>query len=222
MSGGGGSSSTTRSIPDELKPLANMYVKQAENIANTPWQGYGGQRYADPNATQNMGISMVEQRALNGDPTMRQANTTLQQTLQGGNANPYLDQMVNKAQGSVLANANVAAAKSGSFGNSGIAGQAAKQMGDVATSMYGGAYDQDRARQMQALQLAPTYGDQAYKDAGQLMNAGNMRQGFDQRNLDFNYQQFQDRQNDPYKKLQATGGVINSGSGQTTTQQGGK
>jgi len=180
--GGGQTSTTTRSIPDELKPLADMYVKQAESISNTPWQGYGGQRFANTNGSQNLATGMVQNRALNGSATMKNAEGNLN-SFMGGGSNPYLDAMVNKAQGSVLANAQGAAVRSGSFGNSGIAEQAAKQMGDVATSMYGTAYAGDQANRLQAINMAPTFGDAAYRDAGQLMNAGNFLQGQKQRLL---------------------------------------
>lgn len=235
--GGGGGATSMPEVPKELKPLANLYTKQAEQLAQTPWQGYNGQRFADTNQTQNMGIGMVQNRALNGDPTMNQATDTLQQTLRGGQTNPYLDSLVSKAQGSVVEQFNnmtkpqteSAMVNSGSFGNAGLSQMmqtqqkaAADKMGDIATSMYGNAYNTDRANQMNALQMAPTYGNQAYQDAGQLMNAGNFQQSQQQRNMDFGYQQFQDAQNDPYKKMQATGGVISQGTGQRTTTEGGK
>ena len=223
--GGGGqsqSSTTKPMIPDELKPLANLYVKQAEQIAQTPWQAYNGQRYADLNQSQNLGLGMVQDRALNGSATMNNAEQNLNGFMQGG-SNPYLDSMVNKAQGNVLANAQGAAVRSGSFGNSGIAEQAAKQMGDVATSMYGNAYSSDQANRLSAIGMAPTFGNAAYQDAGQLLNAGNMMQGQQQKNLDFGFQQFQDAQNNPYKQLQDTGGVVGQSTGQqtTTTSSGG-
>jgi hypothetical protein len=75
--GGGGSSTSTPEIPAELKPLANLYVQQAKNIAQTPWQGYQGQRFADMNGTQNLGIGMIQNRALNGSQTMNNAEGAL-------------------------------------------------------------------------------------------------------------------------------------------------
>lgn len=235
--GGGGSSSTAMpEIPNELKPLANLYTKQATDIAATPFQAYTGQRYADLNGTQNQALSMIQQRAQNGSPVLDQANQTLTQTLQGGNTNPYLDQLVSKAQSSVSDNWNnftkpqseAAMVNSGSFGNSGLQEQqdnlrkaAVQQSSDIATQMYGNAYNTDRSAQLQGLSLAPTYGNQAYTDAGQLLNAGNTQQNAQQNNLDFGYQQFQDAQNDPYKKLQAIGGVVGQSTGQKTTSSGG-
>jgi hypothetical protein len=235
--GGGGSSSTAMpEIPTELKPLAKLYTNQATSIAGTPFQAYTGQRYADLNGTQNQALDMIQQRAANGSPVMDQANQTLTSTLQGGNMNPYLDQMVQKAQSSVADNWNTfakpqtesAMVNSGSFGNSGLQQMqdhqqkaAVQQSSDIATQMYGNAYNTDRANQMSALSLAPTFGNQAYTDAGQLLNAGNTQQNAQQNNLDFGYQQFQDAKNDPYKKLQAIGGVVGQSTGQKTTTSGG-
>ena len=223
LGGGGGGSSTSRpTIPDELKPLAELYVKQATNIANTPWQGYQGQRYADLNGTQQLGIGMIQSRALNGSQTMNNAESNLNQIMNGGNTNPYLDQMVNKAQTQVKNNFMNSAISSGSFGNSGLQQQYGQGMADIAAQMYGNAYSQDQANRMTAINMAPTFGNAAYQDAGQLINAGNLQQNNAQQKLDFGYQQFQDAQNYPFKQMQATGGVIGQNMGSTTTTSGGK
>ena len=89
--------------------------------------------------------------------------------------------------------------------------------------MYGNAYDADQARRLQAIQMAPTYGNQAYTDAAQLMGAGQTQQDQAQQGLDYGYSQYQDAQNLPYKQLAAMSGVFNSNLGgtSTTTQSGG-
>jgi hypothetical protein len=214
--GGGGQSTTTQSIPDELKPLASAYTNKAINLSNQGFQPYGGQRYADLNTTQSLGIGMIQDRALNGGQTLGAAEGALGQMI-GGGSNPYLDSMVNKAQGNVLANANAAAARSGSFGNSGIAEQAAKQMSDVATSMYGGAYESDANRRLQAIGMAPQINAAGFDNANQMLRAGHMMQDQQQQNLDFNYGQFQEAQ------IAGMAGVFGSNLGgtSTTTQSGG-
>lgn len=220
--GGGGSTSTsTPVIAEEFKPLANLYTQQATQLANTPWQAYGGQRYADLNNTQQAGIGMIQDRAMNGSATMGNAESNLNKFIQGGNTNPYLDQMVQKAQDSVKSNFNTSAVNSGSFGNSGLQQQYAAGLTDVATQMYGNAYNTDQANRMQAIGMAPTFGNAAYQDAGQLLNAGNLQQQQVQNNLDFGYQQYQDAQNTPYKKLQTIGGVVGQAQGSTSTTSGG-
>lgn len=236
--GGGGqqTSSTASTIPEELRPLATLYTQQATNIANTPFQAYQGQRYADLNQTQNMGIGMVQNRALNGSQTMNNAEGGLNQFIQGGNTNPYLDSMVSKAQGSVVDQFNnmtkpqteQAMQNSGSFGNSGYQQlmqnqqkAAGNQMADIATQMYGQAYGQDQSNKLSAINSAPTFGNAAYQDAGQLLQAGGLQQQNAQNPLDFGYQQYTNASDYPFKQMQATGGVVGSSMGQKTTTSGG-
>lgn len=239
MSGGGGgdSSSTSRPfIPDELKPLANRYTDLAIQYSNTPWQGFQGQRFADLNGTQQQGLDMIQNRAATGSATMNNAEGALNNMLTGNQTNPYLDSLVNKAQQSVADNFNYmakpqlesAGVQSGSFGNANMDQRmglqqkaAAQQMSDIATQMYGNAYNTDQANRMQAIGMAPTFGNAAYQDAGQLLNAGNLQQQQVQNNLDFGYQQYQDAQNTPYKKLQTIGGVVGQAQGSTSTTSGG-
>lgn len=237
--GGQTTSVTTPTIPDELKPLANLYTQQATQYAQTPFQSYNGQRFADLNPTQNLGLDMVQNRALNGSQTMNNAEGSLNQFIQGGNTNPYLDAMVKKAQGSVVDQFNnmvkpqteAAMQQSGSFGNSGYnqlmqnqQKAAGEQMSDIATQMYGQAYGQDQANKMQAIGMAPTFGNAAYQDAGQLLNAGNIKQQAEQNPLDFQYNQFKEAADYPLKQMQATGGMLgqNMGSSTNGTQPGGK
>lgn len=221
--GGGGQSTTVQSIPDELKPLASAYTNTAIGLNNTPYQAYQGQRFADLNGVQMAGLNATADRAMNGSQTVNNAEGQLNQIIAGGNTNPYLDQMVGKAQDSVRSQFNTGAVNSGSFGNSGLQEQFQKGLGDVATSMYGQAYDQDRARQMQAIGMAPEFGNQAYIDAEKLMGAGQTLQDQQQQGLDFRYQQATEAQNDPYKKLAAMSGVFGTNLGQSasTTQSGG-
>jgi len=56
-------------------------------------------------------------------------------------ANPYLDSMVNSAQQNVIQNFNNANVSSGSFGNAGVQNDFARNLGQVATNMYGNAYN---------------------------------------------------------------------------------
>ena len=244
-SGGTSTSTTQASIAPEFKPLANLYTQQATNIANTPFQAYTGDRYADPNSTQNAAIGGITNRALGGDATINTGANYLQGLMNSSaqsavnpyasQNNPYLDAMVNKAQQSVLGNAAGASMRSGAFGNSGINEAAINGLGDVATNMYGNAYrdtaqlaEQGAARQdamvnalrsgqLNAAQLGLNYGNQAYTDMGQLLNAGNFQQQQAQSDKDFAYNQFQEAQNYPFKQLAATGNVVQQGTGSTTT-----
>jgi len=219
--GGGGSSTTTPLIPDELKPAAQSLSKIATQVGNTPYQQFTGTGVVGLNDTQNQALQMVQDRAANGSPIMDQANQTLTGMLQGGQTNPYLDSMVKKAQDSVMSNMNGAYANSGSFGNAGLQQQTGQALGDVASQMYGNAYNTDRANQMQALGMAQSYGNQGYQDAQQLLNAGNTAQNNAQDQADFGYQQFLNQQNYPLQQLSALSGTLSGQMGSQTTQQGG-
>lgn len=220
--GGGGTSTTTQEIPAELKPLATAYTGKAINIGQQGFDPYTEQRFADLNQLQMGGVGMAANRAISGSPTMDYAEGNLNQ-LMGGGPNPYLDAMYGRAANQVSNAVNSNAALVGRSGSGAHTDVLSRNLGDLATQMYGGAYESDQARRLQAIGMAPTFGNQAYQDASQLMNAGQFMQDQDQNKLDFAYQQDVERQNLPYKQLAAMGGVFGSnlGSSSTTTQSGG-
>lgn len=238
--GGGGDSSSSSSIqyPDEIKPLLNNVANLSSQLYNKDWQGYGGQRYADLNGTQQQALQGISDRASGGSDLWKQAQGNLQQMM-GDQQNPYLDQQVANAQKSVVDSYNLTAKPqmeaamvgSGSFGNSGLQqmqqqsqNQLQQNLGNVATQMYGDAFNTNQANKLQALGMAQGYANQDYTDLNQQLNAGNAYQDQAQNNADFNYEQYQSQQDDPYKKLQAMTGVMNNTAGSTTTtkQNGGK
>lgn len=219
--GGGGGQSTTTEIPEELKPLATAYADRAMQLGGTDYTPYTGDRFASLNPMQTQALESIQQRATGGNPLQQSAEQALQQNIQGGNTNPFLDSMVKRAQDSVSSQGRSAMIGSGSFGNSGVQEVTERNLGDVATQMYGQAYDQDRARQLQSIGMAPQLQQAGYQDATQLLNAGQIAQNQEQQQQDFNYQQFQEQQNLPYKQLAAMGAPFGSGLGQVQTTSGG-
>lgn len=236
MSGGGDSTSSSRiEYPDEIKPLLYNVANLSTDLYNQNWQGYGGQRYADLNSTQQQALQGITDRAANGSPVMDQANATLAQMM-GDQSNPYLDQQVANAQKSIVDSYNLTTKPqmessmvgSGSFGNSGLQqmqgqqqNQLQQNLGNVATQMYGDAYNTNQANKLQALGMAQGFANQDYTDLGQMLTAGNTYQDQAQNQADFNYDQWQQQQDDPYKKLQAMTGVMSGTAGSTTTTKGG-
>jgi len=220
-SGGGGSSSTTQSIPAELKPLASAYSEKALDLSNRGYTPYTGQRYADLNPTQYAGLGMAADRAMNGSQTMGNAESNLNQMM-GSGSNPYLDSAVNRSLNDVQSRVN-SQFSGNNYGSTAHQETLARTLGDTDASMRAGAYDADQSRRLNAIQMAPTFGNQAYTDASQLMNAGQIMQDQSQQNYDFGYNQFQDQQNLPYKNLAAMSGVFGSnlGGSSTTKQSGG-
>lgn len=234
--GGGGKSTTSQGLDPRLYPLVDTFTAQAQQVANSPWQGYTGQRFAGMNADQTGALDMIRQQA--GSGVQGQAESALGSFLQGGQENPFLTQQIQKAQTEtadaynrqVRPNQVMQAVQSGSFGNANVMDAQAKQdsqlqqnLGDIASGMRFNAYSTDQANRMQALGLSPSIQQAGFTNAGQLLNAGNLVQNQAQDQADFSYQQFQEQQNDPYKKLQAMSGVFGTPGfqTQTTTQSGG-
>lgn len=220
MNGGGGSSGTSKNvteIPAELKPLATRYSEAGINLFDTPYDYYDQQRFAPLNANQNAGIDMTVQRALQGSDTFNNADAALNSFYNAG-PNPYLDAMFQQASGNVMKNVNSNYALAGRLGSNSHADTYSQNLADLATQMYGGAYDADQNRKLQAISQAPTFANQAYTDASQLMKAGQVQQDQAQQQLDFNYQQFLDEQNKTYNDMAAAAGVFQAQPfGQTTT-----
>ncbi len=222
--GGGGKSKTTSEVPAELKPLAARYSSAGIQAFDTPFQYYNDQRYAGLTDPQLQGIDMVQNRALQGSQTIGNAENQLNSMIAGGSTNPFLDQMFQAGADKVKANVNSNFALGGRYGSGAHTGTLADSLGNMAAQMYGGAYENDRARQMQAIGMAPQFGNMAYQDASQLMNAGQILQDEAQNPLDFQYQQFTEDQNKLYKDMAAAAGIFQSqpyGNSSTTTQSGG-
>lgn len=219
--GGGGGQTTTTEIPEELRPLARAYAGRAMQIGDQPFQAYEGQRYEGFNPAQQQALGAIQQRASAPNQLQQSAEQALQQNIQGGQTNPFLDAMVQRAQKNVLAQGTQAGVMSGSFGNSGVNEQLVQGLGDVATQMYGQAYETDRNRQLQSIGMAPQISQAGYQDAAQLLQAGQIQQNQAQQERDFAYQQFQEEQNLPYKQLSAMGAPFSSGLGQIQTTSGG-
>lgn len=250
MSGGGEGQTTTNSIDPRFSPLIDYATQAGARVNKAGFNPYQGQRFEGMNQAQNLGIGMIADRAMSGDPTMQQANSTIQGVLANGGgvqsganayagSNPYLESAINKAQLGTAGNLAKINATSGSFGNSGIQEVGARQMGEIASNMrmqdYGmqqqlaesglnrdmQAQQINAGNKLSALQLAPQYGNQAYTDASQLMKAGGQLQDQAQQGRDFNYQQFQDQQNTPYKQMAGFGGLLSGQGAQKTTVSGG-
>ena len=219
-SGGGGTSTTTQEIPKELKPLATRYTQDAIKLSDQAYTPYKKQRFDDFNGLQTNALSMAANRAMNGSATMDNAESGINDMISAG-PNPYLNSMVNQSLDNVQTRVN-SQFGGNNYGSTAHQETLGRALGDTSASMYGQAYEGDQARRLSAINSAPTFGNQAYQDASQLMNAGQAIQDQNQQGMDFNYQQFQEQQNDPYKKLAAMSGVFGSNlGGSSTTQQSG-
>lgn len=227
--GGGGNSTTITEIPAELKPLASRYTQEATKLFDTPYQGYTGDRYAGMDPYQTSALNAIAARATGGDQLMNAGYGNLQDTLSGKymspDSNPWLKQNVQNAMDQAGGTINSQFNKPGAFGGSAHEGVMSRELGGIASNMYGQNYANERQNQINAWGAAPTYGNMAYTDANQLLNAGQLKQDEAQKGLDWRLQQFQEQQDYPYKNLAAASGVFGTnlgGTSKTNTDSGGK
>lgn len=240
MSGGTDTNTTSTSgVPEWATPFAQNFLDRSAQVSDQPYQGYTGNTVAQLNPYQTQGINAQAQRGAAGSPVNAAAGTELQKTLSGGylNNNPYLAKQYDAAAGSITKNYNNSVipqltaldARSGSFGNTGVAsvtgqaqGQLAEQLGNVATNLYGNDYAAERNRMQTAVSQAPSIANQDYVDASAVQNAGAQYQAQDQKNLTDNYQRFQEAQAYPEKQLNILGKGLgyNYGGSSTSTSPG--
>lgn len=91
--------------------------------------------------------------------------------------------------------------------------------GESQAGRQDGITGQERGFQQAAMGMAPSFANQDYVDANNLLNAGQQRQGFDQGQADQNYRWWQEAQNYPQQRLAAYGNALGVGQGGTSTQQ---
>lgn len=234
----GGSDSTTSGPPDWAVPYFQNFMQRGQQVADMPYQGYGGQTVAQMNPYQTQALDATAQRAIYGSPVNNAASGELTKTLSGGylNNNPYMDALVNQAQGDVIRNYQDAIlpsidaldARSGSFGNSGVQNvlgqsryQLGQTLGDISTNLRGADYAAERNRMQSAVGMAPTIANQDYVDANALLQAGGAYQGQEQRNLSDAYARFTEARDYPKQQLATLGSTLGLNYGTQTTGPGG-
>lgn len=227
---------TTQNIglPAYAQKYGEGFLQRAQQVADSPYQAYTGQRVADFAPWQQQAFQAQAQRAMSGSPVMNAANSQLQGTISGANlnGNPHLQSQIDQAQGDLARNWNnvqkpawdTSMQRSGSFGNSGImqANQEAQRMmqenmGRIGADMRFQNYGMERGYQQQALGMAPAFAQQDYNDINQLQQAGAAYQGQNQKLLDSGYQQFLESRNFPREQLDVFGNALGRIQGNTST-----
>jgi hypothetical protein len=203
MSGGGGGSTTTAGPPKWQLP----YLQQGLAGAQQLYQG-GGPGVVPFSSETEQALAGTTARATAGNPGMTAAQNVNTQTINGGfmGANPHLDATFNRA---ALQTQNQLASQFAGSGRNIEAseGLRSQQLNDLATGIYGGAYDSERNRMQQSIGMAQGLANQDYVDLGQLASVGAQREGL-----------AQDQANAPGFNLDQYLGRISGNMGTSTTQ----
>ncbi|HEY3645497.1 MAG TPA: hypothetical protein VGM16_09175 [Gammaproteobacteria bacterium] len=217
---GGGSASGAASIPPYLQPFYGTALGQAANLLQSGGpQYYTGQQVAGFNPTQQNAMRKMVNTGMNGSPALSAAQGFDQTLLQsGGGSNPYLDQMYGQAAG---ATQNQLSSEFAGMGRNASASEPlrAEQLKNLATSMYGGQYQNNiqnalaAGNQAQGLYGTKLQGLQTAAGVGQQV------QDQSQKMIDASKGAYDYNQNLPYQNWQSfmsmLGGIPGQGGGAT-------
>lgn len=220
-----------------IQPYLQTGFAQAQQLLNAGGPDYfPGSTVAGFGADTMQGANQFRTLAQQGTPVAAAAGQQVTDTLSGDylNSNPYLDAMYNNAASAVTRNYQEAVAPTiaANFGLSGRTGSnmafantmnqsqdtLSRNLGGMAADLYGGSYENERNRQMQAAQLAPETAKLNYFDASQQMNLGGMFDQMSQAQLDDQFNRYMYEQNQPYDNLGRYMGYLGGNYGNTTTQ----
>lgn len=220
-------------LEDAFRSAKSLY---GDNLKNAP---YSGQTVAATNPNQNWGQQSIIQEANRGTPNLNAANALNLDTMQGRYldpaSNPWLKSTFSMGADDVTrayqtATAPQTASNFSGGGRYGSGSYRLAQEGDqralgstldnLATQIYGGNYQTERNRQMEALGQVPMLQQAKYIDPMAILNVGNLQQAQTQREYDDSRARFEYGRDNPTRALnsylaQITGNYGQSGLTQT-------
>ena len=238
--GGGGSptnSTTSSGIDPSVLPYVTDILEKGKNLYSQPGpQYYGGQTYVGPSEQTTSALGSAEAIARGGNPLVSGA-LQQQQDVIGGQYlqnNPYFNQALAGAAQGATQNYNDAikaaqggasmAGRYGSGASADIQNRAAGTLANTLANKYGDLayqnYANERGMQNQAAQYAPTLSQARYQDTNQLLNLGQIGEGYQEKALQSDIDRYNYEQNLPYQQLQNYSNLLKgTPMGQVSTTQ---
>lgn len=209
---------TTTSIDPTIQPFLSYGLSEAQKL----YQGggpqyYGGQTYVSPSATTQTGLQALEARASQGNPLLGAAQQQLQGTISGNylGGNPFFqgafqpaaqaaESQFKQTMGDISSKASLAGRYgSGAMGSlqDRAAGAFGQQLANTAGTLAYQNYADERARQQAATMAAPAMAGADYQDIQQMLQAGQMREGYTGQQQQADIAKFNFLQNQPQQNL---------------------
>jgi len=239
---------TTSQVDPAIAPYLQYGLEQASGLyAGGGPQYYTGQTYVAPSQTTQAGLQALETRALAGNPLTGEAQQQLRGTIGGAylGGNPFFQgafapaaQAAKTQFDTSLADIGSKASLAGRYGSGAMGnlqnratGQYAQALTNTAGQLAYQNYEAERQRQQAATGLAPQMAATDYQDINQLLQAGQLREGYTGQQLGADVQRFNFLQNQPQQNLQnymslvygnplgRVGQSTQSGSSDTSTLQ---
>jgi hypothetical protein len=210
---------TTSQIDPTIQPYLGYGLQQAQQL----YQGggpqyYGGQTYVAPSTTTQTGLQALEARASMGNPLLQSAQNQLQNTVSGGflGGNPFFQgafqpaaQAAETQFKSTLGDIASKASLAGRYGSGAMGslqdratGAFGQQLANTAGQLAYQNYADERQRQQQAIGMAPQMAGADYQDIQQMLQAGQIREGYQGQQIQSDMAKFNFLQNQPQQNLQ--------------------
>jgi hypothetical protein len=210
---------TTTSIDPTIQPFLSYGLTEAQKL----YQGggpqyYGGQTFVSPSTTTQTGLQALEARASLGNPLLQSAQNQLQNTVSGGflGGNPFFQGAFQPAAQAAqtkftdtLSDISSKASLAGRYGSGAMgnlqdraAGAFGQQLANTAGQLAYQNYADERARQQAATMAAPAMAGADYQDIQQMLQAGQMREGYQGQQMQGDMARFNFLQNQPQQNLQ--------------------
>lgn len=222
MAGGGGTNTVTRT---ELDPTMRPYVayglSEAQRLYATPDipSYYPGQTYVAPSQQTQSALQAAQARATQGNPLVPAAQQTALGTVQGQylGGNPFFQgafqgaataaqQQYFDAMNQVASNAS----RAGRYGSGAMGQLQDRATGQFATALTNTAgnlayqnYEAERARQQAMIGAAPQLAQADYADINQLLQTGQVAEGYQEAAMADAINRYNFAQQAPYNKLQS-------------------
>ena len=210
---------TTTSIDPTIQPFLSYGLTEAQKL----YQGggpqyYGGQTYVSPTTSTQTGLQALEARARLGNPLLQSAQNQLQSTVSGGflGGNPFFQGAFQPAAKAAetqfkdtLGNIASKASLAGRYGSGAMGSLQDRATGAFGQSLANTAgqlayqnYADERQRQQQAIGMSPQMAGADYQDINQLLQAGQIREGYQGQQMGADMQKFNFLQSQPQQNLQ--------------------
>jgi len=209
---------TTTSIDPTIQPFLSYGLAEAQKL----YQGggpqyYGGQTYVSPSTATQTGLQALEARASQGNPLLGSAQQQLQGTISGNylGGNPFFQGAFRPAAQAAetqfkqtLGDISSKASLAGRYGSGAMgqlqdraAGAFGQTLANTAGTLAYQNYADERARQQAATMAAPAMAGADYQDIQQMLQAGQMREGYTGAQQQADITRFNFLQNQPQQNL---------------------
>lgn len=209
---------TTTQIDPAIQPYLSYGLQQAQQQyqAGGP-QYYTGQTYVSPSEATQTGLQALMARASAGSPLVGAAQNQLQGTIQGNylGGNPFFQgafapaaQAATQQFQSTLGDINSKASLAGRYGSGAMGnlqdratGQFAQSLANTAGQLAYQNYADERARQQAATLAAPAMSQADYQDIQNMLQAGQIQEGYTGQQQQADIAKFNFLQNAPQQNL---------------------